>query len=149
MRSTSVPPRINRAAQTLEVGEAIREIARRLGSIDQFAGDARVRELRQIQMQLSPLSSRLKVVIDNCRAAGGSYPNYPAVRKAIQDGGEQVYTLRVEFEEAIAAFGSAITSDPYEDNFSRFIPLFAKIGQQLKLVQFAPPLASEPQPSVQ
>lgn len=137
-----MPPRINRDAITQEVGESIKEIARRLAKLDEYSGEARSRELRSIQLQLGPLAQRLQVVIDNCRAAGGSYPNYPTLRKAIAEGGDKVYELR----EGLYAITSTFTHQMHETpelDFSGFVPQFAKLGQSLKLVQFAPPLPEE------
>lgn len=137
-----MPPRINRDALTQEVGESLRVIAKRLAKLDDYSGDARVRELRSIQLQLPPLSARLQVVIDNCRAAGGSYPNYPTLRRSIQAGGERVYELREELHAITATFTNQMNETP-ELDFSGYIASFAKVGQSLKLVQFAPPLPQE------
>jgi hypothetical protein len=135
-------PRLNRSAVTLEVGESLRDLARRLSKLDDFSGDARLRELTQIRNSLPPLSARLQQVITNCRSAGGSYPNYPAVRKAITEGGDRVYEQKLALDAVTVTFVQAIDSDPNLD-FSGFIQEFGKVGQELKLIQFAPPFASD------
>lgn len=137
-----MPPRINRDAITQEVGEAIKEIARRLAKLDEYSGEARQRELRSIQLQFGPLAQRLQVVIDNCRAAGGSYPNYPTLRRAISEGGDKVYELREELYAIASTFTNQMNETP-ELDFTGFVSQFAKLGQNLKLVQFAPPLPEE------
>ena len=133
-----MPPRINRAAVTLEIGETLRELAKRLTKIDQFSGDALSTELRQITLTISPLFARLQRVIDNCRAAGGSYPNYPAVRRAIQEGGDKVYDLRNQLGEVHSDLTQIIQAGDIENLDTSVIQRLARIGQQLKLVQFAP-----------
>lgn len=135
-------PRINRQGVTLEVGEALRDLAKRLAKLDDFGGDARLRELTNLRNSLPPLSARLQQVVTNCRAAGGSYPNYPAVRKAITEGGDSVYTQKLALDAITVTFIQHIESNP-ESEFTGFVPQFAKIGQELKLIQFAPPYASD------
>lgn len=136
-------PRINRSSVTLEVGESLRDLAKRLASLDDYSGDARLRELTQVRNSLPPLSARLQQVINNCRSAGGSYPNYPAVRKAITEGGDAVYEQKLALDTIAATFFQSIDSDP-NLSFQGFVSEFAKVGQELKLIQFAPPYASDP-----
>lgn len=137
-------PRLNRSAVTLEVGESLRELAKRLSKLDDFSGDARLRELTQIRNSLPPLSARLQQVITNCRSAGGSYPNYPAVRKAITEGGDSVYQQKLALDAITVTFIQQIESDP-NHLFQMFVSEFAQVGQALKLIQFAPPYASDSQ----
>lgn len=140
-------PRLNRSAVTLEVGENLRDIAKRLDKIGEYSGDARLRELRNILNSLPPLSSRLQQVITNCRAASGSYPNYPAVRRAILDGGEAVYIQKQSLDTIVTDFTHHIEYYP-ETDFSSHVNQLMLVGQNLKLIQFAPPLAHEPSTQV-
>lgn len=135
-------PRLNRSAVTLEVGETLRDIAKRLAKIGEYSGDARLRELRNLSNSLPPLSQRLQQVITNCRAASGSYPNYPAVRRAIIDGGNAVYEQKISLDAIITTFVQQIDEMPDLD-FSGYVGQLVTVGQNLKLIQFAPPLAPE------
>jgi hypothetical protein len=133
--------RINKAAVTLEVGESLRDLAKRLASIDEYSGDARERELRLIGMSVAPLTQQLKLVIDSCRAVDGSYPNYPGLRKAVKEAGEEVYNLRSQL--------GAMPLDTLSTDPQAIANEFAVIGQKLKLVKFAPPLREDPSPTWQ
>lgn len=124
--------RVIRAAVAQEVGQSLRELGIRLQRMkDNYVGESLENERESIANVLSIQLSRLEQLIESCREARNSYPNYPSLRKAIADAGDVCYDLRMTLLGLRAALGV--------DNDHSIAVELLKIGQQIKSLSFVAP----------
>jgi len=128
--------RVVRGQLALDTGDRLRDLGRSILHLNEYSGDALAAQLKAIDVGLAAQVSQLDVLIRSCRAAQNGYPNFPALRKALGDAGEEVYNLR----EKIAALRDALRDgwEDFDEVRSIGNTLIAQ-AQLLKLIRFVSP----------
>jgi hypothetical protein len=129
-------PRVVRGQLALETGERLRDLASKISHLGDYGGEALAMQLRQIDSTFGAQLQALDIIVKSCRTAKNSYPNYPALRSALGEAGEQVYEIRGAVADLRGqVFDNrrhALTDLTYLHN------RLLEISQQLRLVQFVP-----------
>jgi hypothetical protein len=124
--------RIVRAQVAQEVGQSLRDLGLRIQKLEaNYTGEALDRERDSIANTLGHQLSRLDQLVESCRQARNSYPNYPALRRAITEAGDVCYDIKMTLTGIRAAFGV--------DNDSSIAIELLRLGQQLKTLAFVAP----------
>lgn len=121
--------RIVRAQVALEVGQSLRDLSGRVRKLSEFTGEAHTMQLISIRNSLHIQVSRLDSLIESCRQARNSYPNYPSLRRAITIAGDQAYEIKNQLELLQSSFVGA----PEE------AVTLLRLGQELRLLSFVAP----------
>lgn len=124
-------PRIVRGQVAQEVGDRLQELGRKASKLDQYRGDALAFQIELILSAINSERHRLATLLRSCRAAKNSYPNYPALRRAIGEAGDRVYEIADQLEGA----EDALREGKWLDASARLL----RLGQEIKLVSFVPP----------
>lgn len=130
-------PRIVRGQLALDVGDRLKDLGAKVLLLHEYSGEALRGQLRSVETGIDAQLNHLETLVKSCRVAKNSYPNFPALRRAIALGGDECYEIQQEVLEAkyslvAAAHGGAVQ-----------LPLIGRklveLGQRLRMVHFVPP----------
>lgn len=132
-------PRIVRAQLAQEIGERLQEAGKKVGALNQYSGDALEGQIMMINTILASQVNRLDTLVRSCRSGKNSYPNYPALRLAIGDAGDEVYEIQGNVKECL----SLLNSSEGPNSHGYISENLLILGQKLRLVSFVPPERKE------